>query len=87
MVGIIYGDVASLNGHYRRITSEYDFPVYVGQGFWHRLTGDVNFYSDLIHAIGEVAIEADFSEEFEEVIHDLSNALEIKALSKNKQEN
>ena len=82
VVGIIYGDNASLNGHYKRITGEYDYPIYIGQNFWYRLTGDENFYSDLIHAIGQVAIEADFSEELEDVILELSKASEIKALSK-----
>ncbi len=82
VVGIIYGDNASLNGHYKRITGEYDYPIYIGQKFWYRLTGDENFYSDLIHAIGQVAIEADFSEELEDVIIELSKASEIKALSK-----
>jgi len=52
VVGIIYGDMSSLNGHYKRLTSEYDYPIYIGQNFWYRLTGDENFYNDLIHAIG-----------------------------------
>jgi len=82
VVGIIYGDTASLNGHYKRIMSEYDYPIYIGQDFWHRLTGDEHFYSDLIHAIGKVAIEADFSEELEEVINELSKTPEINRLSK-----
>ncbi len=82
VVGIIYGDNASLNGHYKRITSEYDYPIYIGQNFWYRLTGDEHFYSDLIHAIGQVAIEADFSKELEDVIIELSKASEIKVLSK-----
>ncbi len=82
VVGIIYGDTASLNGHYKRVTSEYDYPIYIGQDFWYRLTGDESFYSDLIHAIGQVAIEADFSEELEDVIIELSKEPEIMALSK-----
>lgn len=82
VVGIIYGDSASLNGHYKRISSEYDYPIYIGQDFWHRLTGDEHFYSDLIHAIGEVAIEADFSKELDEVIDALSTSEKIKVLSR-----
>ena len=82
VVGIIYGDNASLNGHYKRITNEYDYPIYIGQNFWYRLTGDENFYSDLIHAVGQVAIEADFSEELEDVIIELSKEPDIMALSK-----
>lgn len=82
IVGIIYGDISHLNGHYKRITNEYHYPIYIGQNFWHRLTGDECFYSDLIHAIGKIATEADFSKELEEVIDELSKSSEIKALSK-----
>ncbi len=82
VVGIIYGDVASLNGHYKRIASDYHYPIYIGQSFWHRLTGDKNFYSDLIHAIGKVAIEADFTEELKEIIKELAKTPEVKQLSK-----
>jgi hypothetical protein len=83
VVGIIYGENENLNGHYKRITSEYDYPIHIGKDFWHRLTGDENFYSDLIHAIGEVAIEADFSDELNEVINMLSMSPQVRKLSEN----
>ena len=83
VVGIIYGNHENLNGHYKRVTDEYDYPIYIGQNFWYRLTGDKNFYSDLIHAIGKVAVEADFSEELKEVISELSKSSEVQNLSKN----
>ncbi|MBL4851571.1 MAG: restriction endonuclease [Gammaproteobacteria bacterium] len=82
VVGIIYGDTASLSGHYKRIASDYHYPIYIGQDFWHRLTGDKDFYTDLIHAIGEVAEEADFTEELKEVIKDLADTPEVKRLAK-----
>ncbi len=82
VVGIIYGDTDSQNGHYKRITNEYDYPIYIGKDFWYRLTGDESFYSDLINVIGEVAVEADFSEELEGIIKELSESAEIKALAK-----
>ncbi|AKE51730.1 PmeII family type II restriction endonuclease [Kangiella geojedonensis] len=82
VVGIIYGDRASLNGHYKRIINDYHYPIYIGQDFWHRLTGDENFYTDLIHAIGEVAAEADYNEELEEVISELANTPDVRKLSK-----
>ena len=82
VVGIIYGDRESINGHYKRITKEYDYPLYVGNEFWHRLTGDPHFYSDLIHSIGNVAIESDFSEELEGVIEELAKSEVIQNLSK-----
>ena len=82
VVGIIYGDTSSLKGHYKRITNEYNYPIYIGKDFWHRLTGDENFYTDLIHAIGEVAVESDFSEELKDVIDKLSDSPEVKNLTK-----
>lgn len=81
VVGIIYGDEASLNGHYKRITTDYDYPIYIGQDFWHRLTGDEHFYADLIYVIGQVAIEIDFSVELEEVISKLAESEVVRALS------
>ena len=81
VVGIIYGDEESLNGHYKRITTEYDYPIYIGQQFWYRLTGDKSFYTDLIHAIGQVAATADFAEELQEVVSELANSPEIKKLA------
>lgn len=82
VVGIIYGDEDSLNAHYKRISREYDYPIYIGQDFWHRLTGDETFYADLIHAIGEVAVEADFTKELKDVITTLAKEPEIRKLAK-----
>jgi len=82
VVGIIYGETSSLNGHYKHLTSDYHFPTYIGQDFWHRLTGDENFYTDLIHAIGEVAAQADFADELKAVIQELAQTPEVKQLSK-----
>jgi len=81
IVGIIYGETEQISSHYKRITSQYNFPVYIGQDFWHRLTGDENFYQDLITAIGSVAIEADYSQEFQEVIRELSESGIIQKMS------
>ncbi|MCU7837559.1 MAG: restriction endonuclease [gamma proteobacterium symbiont of Taylorina sp.] len=82
VVGIIYGDLTNLNAHYKRITKEYDYPVYIGQEFWYRLTGDESFYTDLIHAIGQVASEADFAKDLNDVIKELAKSPEIIQLSK-----
>lgn len=77
VVGIFYGEKSELSGHYKRITNQYHYPVYIGQEFWHRLTGDENFYDDLIESLGEVAIEANYKEELEEVINKLALTQEI----------
>jgi len=81
IVGVIYGKRNELSGHYIRIINQYHYPVYVGQDFWHRLTGDGEFYEKLISAIGSVAIEADYSHELEEVIKQLAEQHDVKNLS------
>jgi len=52
------------------------YPVIVGQEFWYRLTGDNNFYLDLIDVFSEVAQEADGVELLENVISNLATELE-----------
>lgn len=49
IVGIIYGTSNELSQHYKRINET--FPVYIGAEFWHRLTGDVSFYNNLIRSL------------------------------------
>ena len=59
MVGVLYGWPSELSSHYKKIDE--DYPVIVGKDFWLRLTGDENFYDDLISAFAEVADEMDSS--------------------------
>jgi hypothetical protein len=81
IVGVIYGEQENLNAHYKRITSQYYYDVITGSDFWHRLTGDSEFYTDLIKAIGEVAINADFKNDLDDVIEELSKSEYIQNLS------
>jgi hypothetical protein len=81
IVGVLYGEVSDLNGHYKRLEKEYYFPVFTGQNFWHRLTGDENFYYELIAAIAEVAIQANYAEELDDVINHLAQSAPIQALA------
>ncbi|MFV0518385.1 MAG: PmeII family type II restriction endonuclease [Aminipila sp.] len=74
IVGVFYGESNELSGHYKKI--QQDYPVYIGQDFWYRLTGDSNFYHELTSAIDEVAAEYDGRELLDEVIEKL--ALEIE---------
>ena len=41
---------------------EEDYPVIIGEDFWYHLTGDRNFYNDLIDAFAEVAEEFEHGE-------------------------
>lgn len=76
IVGVIYGDEAELSSHYKKISNNY--PVYIGQDFWHRLTGKEDFYFELIDAIGEVALEVDASKVVENTIKELAKEIEQK---------
>ena len=80
IVGVLYGEKEDLSGHYRRITKEYDYEVVIGKDFWHRLTGDENFYYELIKTIGLVATEADFSKDFERIVQTLAASKTIQNL-------
>lgn len=71
IVGVFYGTEKSLSQSYKRINEEY--PVYVGKEFWHRLTGDVDFYFDLANAFAEVADEMDSSELIHHTLQKLAN--------------
>ncbi|MEG1474711.1 MAG: PmeII family type II restriction endonuclease [Longicatena sp.] len=73
VVGVFYGDSKELSNHYKEINKEY--PVYIGQDFWRRLTGDTNFYKALTKASNEVALEYDSRKIIKEVIEKL--AIEI----------
>lgn len=70
IVGVIYGTSEELSSHYRRIDGRY--PVIVGKDFWNRLTGDEDFYLDLIEAFGEVANEASGSAKLQQAIDRLT---------------
>lgn len=74
IVGIFYGDAKELSNHYKQIQK--DYPVYIGQEFWYRLTGDNNFYHELTTAIDEVATEYDGRELLNTVIEKLTAEIE-----------
>ncbi|KYD04140.1 PmeII family type II restriction endonuclease [Saccharococcus caldoxylosilyticus] len=83
VVGVLYGTPAELSSHYKKINEEY--PVIVGQEFWHRLTGVEDFYQRLTDAIGDVATEFDSSKLIEEVIEALAKEIEKTLKPENKE--
>lgn len=77
IVGVFYGEPKELSSHYKKIQNNY--PVYIGKEFWHRLTGDENFYNMITNAMADVASEFDGSLLIENVIEELAKEIE-KAL-------
>ena len=76
VIGVLYGEKAEISSHYKKINEKY--PVIVGQEFWYRLTGNIEFYLDLINTVGEVAIEVDGTKVLEETIDVLAKEIEAK---------
>jgi hypothetical protein len=81
IVGVLYGSVTELSGHYLRIIEQYHHPVYVGAEFWTRLTGNKDFYKDLIGAVAEVAENANCSCLLDKVISRLASTKKIRDLA------
>jgi hypothetical protein len=81
VVGLIYGEQKQISSHYKRIESQYHFPVLAAPDFWHRLTGDAHFYQDLVAAIGSIATSSNYRDELDLVITTLSKHEDIIALS------
>lgn len=71
IVGVIYGDPSELSSHYKSIAK--DYPVIVGKDFWHRLTGQENFYFQLIDTFSDVALEVDGTKVIASTIENLKN--------------
>lgn len=76
VVGVLYGEKDELSGHYKSI--QLSHPVYIGQEFWHRLTGDKDFYVHLSDAMAEVAKEYDSTELLKNVINELAEEIANK---------
>ena len=71
---LTYGEESEKNTFIKELEKEY--VVFMGKDFWHRFTGDKNFYRDLILAAGEIAKEINMKHIVDDVINDLSKTIE-----------
>ena len=78
IIGVLYGEFSELSSHYKKLESEYGYPIYIGQDLWYRLTGDPMFYSKLTQAFTSVVNEVNGSSLIEEIIADLAQSEEIR---------
>lgn len=81
MVGVLYGTKESLSVFYHKIAE--DYPVFVGEEFWYHLTGERNFYTQLIDRFGKVAQETNAKNELDRVIKELALEIQKELLIKN----
>lgn len=70
IVGVFYGSFDDLSTMYKTINKSH--PVFAGQEFWKRLTGDDNFYKELIKTIVELAQEVNGTAMVDEAIQGLA---------------
>lgn len=74
VVGVFYGSFDDLSTMYKTINESH--PVYAGKEFWRRLTGDENFYGELIETIAEVAKEVNGTAIISDAIQKLASEIE-----------
>lgn len=81
VIGILYGEPGQESGHYRKLRDDYDYPLFIGAEFWHRLTGQKDFYDHLRLAIAEVATEVNGATLIDEVVTALAQTDAVKRLA------
>lgn len=74
MFCLLYGEPDQKSTFIKEL--EKDYVVSMGKDFWHRFTGDEDFYYDLIQAMGEVATEVNMKEDVEGIIRDLAKSID-----------
>lgn len=57
ILGVLYGEEDQLSQHYKKIDEQ--FPVIIGEEFWHRLTGFPNFYNKLVSNLDLMTLNLD----------------------------
>ena len=78
VVGVAYGREDELSTHYRKIRDTHNIPVFVGKDFWLRLTGQEDFYGELIATFVAVAEDVDSKGLIDGVVKKLAKNLDGK---------
>ena len=74
VLGVLYGKKSQLSSHYREIDKQY--PVIVGQEFWHRITGFESFYERLTQNIDSMIMSLETEDFIREGYERLSKEIE-----------
>lgn len=70
VVGVLYGNKEDLSGNYKNLNKKCE--IFVGKEFWKRLTGDDNFYFELIKSFGKVADDINGARQLKKTIKKLA---------------
>jgi len=78
VIGVMYGCEDDLSQHYKVLRDTHRYPIYVGQDFWHRLTGDAIFFQKLVATISaRVTAEVNGAALMNDVIDKLATSPEL----------
>jgi hypothetical protein len=80
IVGVLYGEHSQLSANYKKLESRHYYPIYVGKDFWHRLTGQENFYEKLLLVMSEAAAECEVGAILNETIKVLAKSEQIQKI-------
>lgn len=77
IVGVLYGSRDDLNAHYKKIDKENH--VFIGQEFWFQLTGDENFYTEIIEEFEKSAASFNSEElDLQKIVEFLADEIKTK---------
>ncbi len=62
ILGVLYGEENQLSRHYKKIDKQ--FPVIIGEAFWHRITGYPKFYEKLVSNLDIMILDIDIEDFF-----------------------
>jgi Type II restriction endonuclease EcoO109I len=82
VVGIMYGTYDQVSSHYRKLETNHHYTLFVGQDFWHRLTGDEHFYVRFTETLAGALASVSSQNLIEEVIDRLAQSPEIVELER-----
>ena len=88
-IGVFYGAHDDISSHYKKIEGssvggQLNIPILVGKDFWQRLTGDENFYLDLIQIFMDLFEQEDYSGLFNADLKNLANQIEAEYFTNGK---
>ena len=81
VVCVLYGTNRELNANYKALQNKHHHSVLVGSDFWHRLTGDEDFYYKLIQAISSTLGGIDGVSQLDGAIKRLSRSETIRQIT------
>lgn len=78
ILGVLYGNQSQLSQHYKKIDQL--FPVIIGKGFWHRITGYPEFYDKLVLNLDVMILNLDTEDFFKKGYTTLAKEIESSDL-------